>query len=118
MSATIVNLTLPLVVEEVESVLDTYPYHPYQQAFAIPDLRQKLLAYVLSRIYNLYAAITEGTEVAKVSQLAHCSLEHRLSIEALVRQGIEHILQESADWLSHYIPEEVAPGNAPSQWFG
>jgi len=118
MSTTIVNLTLPLVVEEAESVLDTYPYHPYQQVFAIPNLRQKLLAYVLSRIHNLYAVINQGTELSQASQIAHRSLENRLNIEALIRQGIEHILQENTDWVSHSVPEEVDPGNASSHWFG
>ena len=54
MSATIVNLTVPIVTEEIENVLCRYPHHPYQQAFAIPDLRQKLLVYVLSRVPNQY----------------------------------------------------------------
>lgn len=56
MSKSIVNLTIPWVVAEIEQVLETYPHHPYQQAFANPDLRQELIAYVLTRIHNVYVA--------------------------------------------------------------
>jgi hypothetical protein len=45
---TIVNLTLPAVIEQIEKIVDTYPYHPHQQAFLIPELRQKLIAHVLT----------------------------------------------------------------------
>ncbi|MEP0803815.1 hypothetical protein NDI37_06480 [Funiculus sociatus GB2-A5] len=48
MSKTIANLTLPVVVQEIEKVLGTYTAHPYQKAFSIPELRQKLIVYVLS----------------------------------------------------------------------
>ena len=48
MSKTIANLTLPVVVQEIEKVLGTYTDHPYQKAFSMPELRQKLIVYVLS----------------------------------------------------------------------
>ncbi len=117
MSKTIVNLTLPLVIDEVESILDTYPYHPYQQAFAIPDLRQKLLAYILSRTYNHYAAVERGAELQTDPKFSH-PLEHQLEIEDLIRQGIQHTLQEEADWVSHCIPNESDSAQAASHWFG
>ncbi len=49
MTRTIVNLLELEVSKEIEAVLSTYSNHPYQQAFAIPDIRQELIAYVLSR---------------------------------------------------------------------
>lgn len=48
MSKTIANLTLPVVVQEIAKVLGIYTDHPYQKAFSIPELRQKLIVYVLS----------------------------------------------------------------------
>jgi len=37
MSHTLINLTLPIVIEEIENVLDEYPENPYQLAFSIHD---------------------------------------------------------------------------------
>lgn len=118
MPKTIANLTLPLVIEEVESALDTYPYHPYQQAFAIPDLRQELFAYILSRTHNFYEAVEEGTELKGEPMFLCGASEHRLHVKALVPKGIQYILQENADWVSHYIPDELDSGTASSHWFG
>lgn len=42
MSRQIINLTSDMVAMEIENVLDTYPHHPYQQAFAIPRLHTQL----------------------------------------------------------------------------
>lgn len=50
---TAVKLTSQSVAGEIEKVLDTYAYNPYQQAFAIPDLRQELLDYVVSCIPSI-----------------------------------------------------------------
>lgn len=111
-----INLNNQLVVEEIEHVLDTYSYHPYQQAFSIHDLRQKLIAYVLSQAHNLYTAI-EDREL--LDPKPHNSfLGQRLHIEALIHQGIIQVLQENAAWVNHHIPKPVDAGNAPSQWFG
>ncbi len=65
---TVVNLTQQSVLGEIESVLDTYPYQPYQQAFAIPDLRQELIAFVLSRIPCLYSTMSEGVPFAETEK--------------------------------------------------
>lgn len=111
-----INLTNQLVVEEIEDVLDTYSHHPYQQAFSIPDLRQKLITYVLSQVHNLYTVNEDGELLD--SRLYSSSLAQRLHIEPLIRQGIIHILQENAAWVRHHIPKPVDAGNAPSQWFG
>lgn len=49
MIQTVVKLTEQSVLGEIESVLDTYPYNPYQQTFAHADLRQELISFVVSR---------------------------------------------------------------------
>lgn len=116
MSKTIANLTLLLITEEIEKVLETYPYHPYQQAFDIFDLRQKLIAYVLSRVSSTYTVI-EHREPIIDPKSVRCSLEQRLQIETLIHQGIQHILQQNSACDNHYS-EEVDPGYAPSHWFG
>jgi hypothetical protein len=115
MSKVITNLTQIIVNDEVEKVLETYPDRPYQQAFAIPQLRQKLIAYVLSRVSNCYTVVEEGEYL--VSNLAYGDGDKREAIEVLVAEGIGQILNQESDYV-HYIPEEIDPGYAPSDWFG
>jgi len=123
---TVVNLTQQSIVGEIESVLDTYPYHPYQKAFAIPDLRQELITFVLSRIPCFYSVISDRhISLAKAEQeslayyqLPRKPLEQELHLQNLIHQGICSILQEKSDWISHHLCETVQPGSEPSHWFG
>lgn len=117
MPKTIVNLTLQAVVTEIETVLDSYPYQPYQQAFAIPDLRQELIAYVLSRIPCTFSAIEEKA-MSHGSRFHHHCLEQQLHLESLIHQGICSLLQEKSDWVSNHLPAQAQCGLEPSHWFG
>lgn len=64
----VVNLTQQSIVGEIESVLNTYPSHPYQQAFAIPDLRQELITFVLNRIPSFYSIMSDEQIPAEAEQ--------------------------------------------------
>lgn len=118
MSKTIVNLTIPMVVSKLEGILDTYPYHPYHQAFSIPELRQKLLSYVMSRIPGQYTVVEESEVPIENLRSLCCSLEQQQQIEQLIHQGIRKIFQEDSDWIDRHIPQDVNPSFAPSNWFG
>lgn len=107
-----------MAVEEIGDVLNTYPHHPYQQAFAIPEMEQKLLAYVLNQIHSIYTVNAGRKELHRHHRFPSRSLEQRLHMEPLIRHGIIHILQENAEWVSHHIPEQVDLGNQSSHWFG
>ncbi|MBC1220381.1 hypothetical protein GNF10_03885 [Nostoc sp. UCD121] len=123
---TVVNLTQQSVVGEIESVLDTYPYHPYQKAFAIPDLRQELIAFVLTRLPSFDGAISEGRiSLAEAEQgslayykLPRKPLEQQLHLQNLIHQGICLIVQEKSDWINDRVCEIVQPACEASHWFG
>ncbi|AFY32890.1 hypothetical protein [Calothrix sp. PCC 7507] len=123
---TVIKLTQQSVLGEIESVLDTYPYRPYQQAFAIPDLRQELITFVLSRIPCLYNTMTEeqipllemDKECLLDYKLPRSPLEQQLHVQNLIHQGIYAIFQDKSDWISHHLCETVQPGSEPSHWFG
>lgn len=104
MSQGLMNLTLTGVNQTIEDVLDEYPAHPYQSAFSIPELRQKLIAHILSQVP--YRPIVEGVqEAANSAQVRHHSrLQARLRMEMLVRGSILHILRENAAWLNRHLP--------------
>ncbi|RCJ40323.1 hypothetical protein A6769_02860 [Nostoc punctiforme NIES-2108] len=125
MMKTVVNLTKQSIVGEIESILNTYPSHPYQQAFAIPDLRQELITFVLNRIPSFYSVMPDEQIPAEAEQgslayykLPRKPLEQQLHLQNLIHQGICLIVQEKSDWISHRVCETVQPACEPSHWFG
>ena len=118
MAQTIVNLAVPLVAEKIEAVLNTYPSHPHQQAFTSPNLRQKLTAYVLSRMPSLYLAVDEIKACSVRSPSSCYTAAQHSQIDRLIHQGIEHILQQPQAWAEPRMPELTEPVLTPSSWFG
>ena len=102
MTKTIVNLTLSAVIGAIEDVLETYPQHPYQQVFSIPDLRQELIAYVLSRVSNCYVAIDEEQQLSFRS-LHRLPTQEMICIEALIHKGIEKVVYKKEEQISRQI---------------
>lgn len=118
MAKTVTNLTMPAILAKVEEILETYPHHPHQQAFANPDIRQELIAYILTRVHSEYGAIEETDEC-----LIEVDLERDLNPEAvntdqIVHQGIHHILEQNPETVNQHIPEAEDPRSMPSHWFG
>ncbi|PZV19327.1 MAG: hypothetical protein DCF22_00140 [Leptolyngbya sp.] len=103
MSHGLVNLTLPAVLQEIEYVLEEYPEHPYQTAFSLPELRQKLVAHILSNVPNRYVVEDEQETFGKPKAHASSPLQERLRMEMVIRTSILHILRENADWLSRNL---------------
>jgi len=110
-----IDLTAPTIVEQIERALETYPNHPYQQAFAIPDLRQELITYVLNRISSCDVAVGKSKQLSLNFKTMNFP-ETRGCMEALIYQGIRHILNENEERLSHQIPEEFG-SQLVSSWF-
>jgi hypothetical protein len=119
MSRTIVNLMTSVVAGEAEEVLSTYSNHPYQQAFAIPDMRQELIAYVLSRTAGSYAVLDENNQRQSENfPSLQPSLGDKQAIQAWIHQGIHHVFERHSETITKHIPEEDDPRLAPSHWFG
>ncbi|MEM6446937.1 MAG: hypothetical protein AAF704_10295 [Cyanobacteria bacterium P01_D01_bin.123] len=115
------NLALQLVQSTLNRVLETYPRHPYQNAFSIPDLRQRLLAYVLNHIPSCYVSVdglTTRNQPEKV--YAEFADEHAETVELFTRIGIDEILAIHGDWVCDRIPNstECHAIDLPSHWFG
>ncbi|HEY9893206.1 MAG TPA: hypothetical protein V6D37_15645 [Candidatus Sericytochromatia bacterium] len=102
----IINLTLPVVLQEIEYVLEEYPEYPYQVAFSVEEFRQKLIAHVLSNIPNRFTVIDDSQEPPKDNKLLHRSIAERLRLENLIRGGILHILRENSDSVGFMISQE------------
>ena len=99
MSYQLINLTLPVVVAQIETVLADYPQSPYQIAFSLPEMRQRLVAYVLSYIPNRYTVQGEDIKLKESKFLRPWPTQELLQIENLIHGGILHLLQENAEWV-------------------
>jgi hypothetical protein len=105
MPKAIVNLTMFVVDAEIEYIVETYYHPPYQYIFADSDLRQELIAYVLTRIRNVHITVEKGKELWINAETMPCLTEIKLQIEDLIHQGIYHILQKYESLMSHCIVE-------------
>jgi hypothetical protein len=110
---------MPIVLQEIEDVLEKYPHHPYQKFFANSDFRQGLIAYILNRVSSHYITVEEEEKEKLFHSISlhHC-LEQTMRIETIVHQGIKQILCEKSEELGRYIPEVTDPSRVPSNWFG
>ena len=92
MSHELINLTLPTVIQEIENVLSEYPVHPYQSAFSIHELRQQLIAHILSQIPNRYAVQWVQEPLKKPKARCSSPIKERVYMETVVHGSILHIL--------------------------
>lgn len=117
MSKKIFNLLTPVIVREVEEILSHYSDHPYQQAFANPELRDELIAFVLNSVPGNYVVFDEASERPPSTDFRP-SAHDRETIDIWIHQGIQHIFERYAEAIPHHIPDVDDPGLLPSQWFG
>jgi len=117
MTEELVNLTYQAVLKEIENVLAEYPNYPYRYSFANPELRQKLLVYVLNRCNHSFSLVEEAEAKVDAKALHHV-LEQQPEIRASIHQGIQAVFAENADWANRHIPEKLDTSQEPSHWFG
>ncbi|QQE64791.1 hypothetical protein GFS31_14730 [Leptolyngbya sp. BL0902] len=92
MSHIIVNLTLPIVVAKVETVLRDPEAPSHWEALDVPDFRQRLTAYVLRRLPVIYVTLDQDT-IRRTGTPSECySYEQHRHIDRLIQQGIQALL--------------------------
>lgn len=94
MGKSLVNMTLLLVQDDIEHILAEQP-QAIQDKFVQKDLFPDLIAYVLSRIPNLYLVLEEEEISDAKSHIIHESAERQLQREEFIRQGIYLVLEKS-----------------------
>ena len=101
----VVNVTLMKVKEELDNFLEIYPNKLYQKTLTDPDLRQKLIAYILNRMPNRYLALELENISLISSQNFIFSTQEALEIENLIHQGIYYLNHKSNSCnFSHNYP--------------
>ena len=105
MSPELINLTLPVVIANIKTALEDYPEYPYQIAFSLPELRQRLLAHVLSHTPNRYTVAGEHLTSKGPKFPSFSSTQERIQMENLIHGGILHILRENEEWVGGRITQ-------------
>lgn len=118
MTQTIVNLTLPIVTDKIDDILAAYPLYEYRQVFAVPELRQKLTAYVLARLPVVYVTVDSSTAHGLESSGRCYSSDQHDQINQLIHQGIDALLGRPEIWRCSPGPERAEAEPIPSSWFG
>lgn len=106
MDKQLLNLTLAVVLEEIEYILATYPTYPYQQAFSAAGLRQDLVTYVLSRVPNQYTVVEKTQSSSNATLLPCYSSKRLLDIEHWIHLGIRDVLHVY-NRSNYYMPQTV-----------
>lgn len=118
MSQMIVNLTLSVVIEKINDVLDESPHWNEQSALAYPELQQRLATYVLRRMPVVYVTLaSEGVDRRHPFTQGDSYDQHR-QIEHLIQQGLQTLLENSARLGSESAQVFADAGGSPSSWFG
>ncbi|WP_052050477.1 late competence development ComFB family protein [Leptolyngbya sp. KIOST-1] len=118
MKQAIVNLTLPIVTDKIDDILAAYPLYEYRQVYAVPELRQKLTAYVLARLPVVYVTM-DSSAACEMTSTGHCySSEQHAQIHQLIHQGIDALLGRPEVWQRCQGRERVETEPVPSSWFG
>lgn len=97
------NLGHTIVLEEIEDALALYPEYSYQTIFAIPEFRQKLITYVITKISRPHRLVETDKALIIKQKLPYRSLELRLMIEGYVHEGIQTILQSEFELFSESL---------------
>jgi hypothetical protein len=99
------------VFQQIEHILEDYPEHPYQAAFSIAELRQKLVNHVLSHLPKRYSGIDDAQKSATEAKLPYRIKQERIRLDVLIRGSILHLLRENADWVSRRLQRMESSGN-------
>lgn len=99
------------VFQEIENVLEDYPVHPYQDAFSIAELRQKLVHHVLRHLPKRDSVMGDVQQSLTDAQLPYRLKQERIRLDALIRGSILHLLRENADWVSRRLSNMDSSGN-------
>ncbi|MGG6295346.1 hypothetical protein ACQ4M4_13225 [Leptolyngbya sp. AN02str] len=118
MGTKIINSTFSAIQHEVAVVLESYPHHPYQQAFSIPTLRQELMTYVMNHLPGHYQVVDDTQSDVMDWHQDTMLAKHQDDMDNIIHQGIEQILQNHSAWVEHHIPASMSAGVLSSTWFG
>lgn len=101
----IINLTLRLVIKEIDDILEQPPQQLYRVAFSNQnqELRQQLISHILSQTPNYYAIVEEAQDLPDDPRFMYNSLEECRQLQNLISDSIIDIYQENVDSNQKYM---------------
>ncbi len=95
MANTVVNLTLTKVLGEFDNILATYPAQIHLKISSNPELRTKLLNYVIRHITEPQVVLIDSKTPSSISpKFLYCSTLEQLEIEEMMQKGISYLITE------------------------
>ncbi|HEY9730168.1 MAG TPA: hypothetical protein V6D50_27300 [Chroococcales cyanobacterium] len=93
--AKVIDLKLQVIEEELDNYLEAHGDRVYRSISANPDLRQKLIDYVRSRVPG-YCIVLEYSEKRAIKKdcFSYRSLLLRLRLETYIQQGIHEAIEQ------------------------
>jgi hypothetical protein len=96
--AKVIDLKLQVIEEELDNYLEAHGDRVYRSISANPDLRQKLIDYVRSRVPG-YCIVLEYSEKRAIKTIkkdgfSYGSLVLRLRLETYIQQGIHEAIEQ------------------------
>lgn len=79
-------------MNELENILTIAPTRLHREIADNPDLKQKLIAYILRRMPNKYITVSEENIGKIISQTASCPTWEQFEIEELLKQAIYYLI--------------------------
>lgn len=80
-----------IVIEEVDNVVQNFYYSNYYQDLNLPEMRQKLIQYTLTKFQKFYRLDSLWCN-RQFSKYPYHSLELRLRLEKCIYEGISNLL--------------------------
>ena len=96
----LINLTLHLVIKEVDSVLEDCPKQPHRAAFSIQQWRHKLINFVLNQIPNYYTSIEDMKDLPEDPTILYRCPEEQSILKALIYKSMAEVLQQNSESIS------------------
>lgn len=89
--------------QEIDQFFEKYPDHPYQNIFAVPYLRQALVAYVTDKIFGASETDTDVEQQLSAAASFCRSFERQIQLENWIHAGMTYVLQKNSDWVAQMI---------------
>ncbi|WP_038026073.1 hypothetical protein [Synechococcus sp. PCC 7336] len=116
MSYAIVRVLPTVIAREIDSILPTYPPEPYQRVFAISEVKQQLIDYVLKQV--LGQASIDRARAGKIESDRQ-DLDVQLDrVRLLVHLGLAEVLQDNSSHCQFARIGNYRYSDEPSRWFG
>jgi hypothetical protein len=85
---------MPVILEEIDYILESEPYRSQIYLLPLEKLRQYLVVYALSNVRCRVREIDKSNKTTIPFRSSPSALEEHLQVEAVILQGVQYLLYE------------------------